>query len=86
MLHTITQGMTKDKDENYAHSCTGELQFLHDFLEHIDMNRSFCSLMPVTDGVSILWTSEDGSRMLKEECDQESDPEYLQNLIRAMKE
>jgi len=68
ILHGVTQELLDDENSASADDHVGELEFLHEFLQHIDMDGSFCGLRPFTVGKSMLWTSEDGSRVLQEEC------------------
>ena len=80
ILHGVTKELTEDGNEVFS-----ELQSMHDFFLHIDADATFCGLRPITDGKSMMWTGENGSKLLQEESDQEINPEYLQNLVRSLK-
>lgn len=85
ILHEVTQKMIEDENSISADSAADELHFLQDFFQHIDSEQTFCDLRPVTDGKSILWTTEDVSRLLQKESEWEANPKNLHKLVNAIK-
>ncbi len=54
-----------------------ELDFVHSLYTHIDSSRTFGGLKPVSDNKAIMWTQQEGVDELLENCEKESDPDYL---------
>jgi len=60
-----------------------DLLFFENMLLHIDSEKSFGGLRPVSDTMNMIWTSDTGVRVLKEESKKELDPEKLENMLIA---
>ena len=82
MLYQVCREMIP-RDSPVASIGDEELQFFHTFFEHIDTERAFCGLRPVSDGNAVLWTSSKGSKILQTEAEKESDFDSMYETLEA---
>lgn len=82
MLYQVCRELIP-RDSPVASIGDEELQFFHTFFEHIDTERAFCGLRPVSDGNAVLWTSSKGSKILQSEAEKELDTESMYKILEA---
>ena len=82
MLYQVCRELIP-RDSPVASIGDEELQFFHTFFEHIDTERAFCGLRPVSDGNATLWTSSKGSKILQSEAEKESDIDIMYKVLES---
>lgn len=76
ILREATQDMIQE-DSPVALNGKHELDFIHTLFSYIDSGREFGGLKCVTDGRALMWTSEEGAEMLREDCMNQTNPDNL---------
>ncbi len=76
ILREATQHMIQ-QDSPVALNGKRELDFIHTLFSYIDSGRDFGGLKCVTDGRALMWTSEEGAEMLREDNMKQTHPDNL---------
>lgn len=79
ILREVTQDMIQD-DSPIALNGKHELDFLYTLITHIDSKHEFGGLKCVSDGKTVMWTADEGVKLLLDDCSRESDPDHLYSL------
>jgi hypothetical protein len=86
ILHEAAHSMIPD-DSPLALNGEPELNFLNSLFVHIDSDRGFGGLRPITDSFSTMWVSSENMNILLRESEQESQPDrIIQSYINDMAE